>query len=110
MEIRKLFGQDAVKNANANKTRTDAAQGDPNAQGTQAGAANTDGTDVVSVSRLSRQLLQVSDIVQDDSKVRASRVAELKRSIDEGTYSVSSSDVARSLVSYASDSPPLREV
>jgi len=106
MEIRKLFGQqEAVKTA----TQTKRDEVELN-QGSGQQTASAAGEDIVSLSRLSRQLVQVSDIVDQDGQKRAERVRELKKSIDEGSYSVSSSDVARSLVSYASDQPPLREI
>ena len=105
MEIRKLFGQQE-----AVKTATQAKRDEVELQSGGQHSASAAGEDVVSLSRLSKQLVQVSDIVDQDGQKRAERVRELKKSIDEGSYSVSSSDVARSLVSFATDQPPLREI
>lgn len=105
MEIRKLFGQEAQK-ASGQKKREEIEQ----YQGQGQAQVARPGEDVVSLSNLSRQLLQVSDIVAEDSIKRSARVAELKKSVEDGTYSVSSTDVAQSLVSFAAELAPQREV
>ena len=106
MEIRKLFGQqDAVNRTDAKKKEAAVQQNEQNTQG----AAERAGQDVVSVSALSRQLLQISNVLDEDSRKRTERVAELKKRVDEGSYSVDSSDVAASMVSFASELTPLRE-
>ena len=109
MEIRKLFGQnESTKNAAIKKQQEALEQ--QGGTGAEGAVAKKVGDDVVSFSRLSRQLLKVSDIVEEDNKARQSRVAELKRKVEDGSYSVSSTDVAQSLVSFASELPAQREV
>lgn len=99
MRITDIFRQNTLepsRNAAVNKE-----QQSPEEQGVNkvAGA----GEDTVSISTLSRQLNQVSSILADDELNRAARVAELKKQVENGTYSVSSEDVARSLISFARD-------
>jgi flagellar biosynthesis anti-sigma factor FlgM len=108
MEIRKLFGQqDAVRAAN-NRDKSNAVEQDDEQNGNQAGAVQGgNGQDVISLSRLSRQLSQISGILDDDEQRRAARVADLKQKVQSGNYSVDSKDVASSLISYAGDVPPL---
>lgn len=109
MEIRKLFGQtESAKNAAVKKQQEELAQ--QSSTGAEGAVAKVAGEDVVSLSSLSRQLLKVSDIVQEDNKARENRVAELKRKVEDGSYSVDSSDVARSLISFASELPAQRDV
>jgi len=109
MEIRKLFGQtESQKNAAVKKQQGETEQ-QASGNAAAAGSAAAAGNDVVSFSRLSRQLLKVADIVDEDNKTRVERVAEIKRKVSDGSYSVSSTDVAQSIVSYASDLPAVRE-
>ncbi len=103
MEIRKLFGQGnglAAANAKKEQEAVSAYQ-----QQNEAAQKARNGEDVVSLSSLSRQLSQVSNIVEDDNRRRADRVDALKARIESGDYKVSSSDVAASIVSFAQDVP-----
>ena len=108
MEIRKLFGQnEAVKTA-AQKKPEEIEQSQVQGQA-QAQVPHVAGQDVVTVSSLSKQLLQVSDILTDEEKKRAARVEELKRAVKDGSYSASSTEVARSIISFASELQPQAE-
>ncbi|MCB0323363.1 MAG: flagellar biosynthesis anti-sigma factor FlgM [Bdellovibrionales bacterium] len=105
MEIKKLFERNDVESTSgsaqqAAKKRGVAAFQDQQAQ---ADAARRAGEDSVTISPLSRQLAQLSQILSEDEAQQADRVAELKRQVEEGTYSVSRDDVARSVVSFAAD-------
>lgn len=105
MEIKKLFGhksteQEQVQSAkNRNASRN-------NANAENAGVAP--GDDVVNISSLSRSLSRVSSLIAEDEQARAARVEEIKKAVADGTYNVSSTEVAKSLVSFAGDLEPLR--
>lgn len=105
MEIRKLFGQkqDAVQSG-ALKGRP---VGDSNAEsnGERVTDVTLSGDDRVSISPLSRQLSQVAQILGEDEVRRSKRVAELKAAVENGSYQVSSQDVAQSIVNYVADAP-----
>ena len=106
MEIKKLFERNDVETATgsaqqaAKKNKVAAFQ----EQQTSADAARRAGEDSVSISPLSRQLAQLSQILAEDEGQRSERVAELKGRVEDGSYSVSRDDVARSVVSFAADS------
>ena len=102
MEIRKLFGQQSAEHAQARHQRGIEGQAEQNLSLVD-GSQSQEGQDVISLSSLSRQLSQVSGILDEDSQKRAARVQSLKESVADGSYSVSSTDVAGSLISYASD-------
>lgn len=108
MEIKKLYDQDSVtRSYGARKQATVGGKED----GTAAGVAQDPAaSDTVNISTLSRDLSRVSSILDQDEADRADRVAELKKQIADGSYSVSSTDVAGSLISFAADSAPVREV
>lgn len=104
MEIRKLFGQkqDAIQ-SNALKGRGVGESGsDAQSNVTD---LTLDGQDRVSISPLSRQLGQVAQILGEDEVRRSKRVAELKQAVDNGSYNVSSKDVAASIVNFVADAP-----
>lgn len=114
MEIRKLFERGIKKNevglnntaeqVNASKEiikEIELANQD---------ASSGDGDDVVRLSGLSRQLFQISEIVDGDQSARSERIAQLKKAIADGTYSVSSNDLAKSIVSYARELPEQKEI
>lgn len=104
MEIKKLFERNTVDTSSssaqqsAKKTKVAAFQEQQNAAN-----ARKAGEDSVTISPLSRQLAQLSQILSEDETARADRVAELKREVEEGNYSVGRDDVARSLISFAAD-------
>ena len=108
MEIKKIYDQDSIQRSyGARKQATVGGKED----GTQAGAATDPAaSDTVNISSLSRDLSRVSAILDQDEADRADRVADLKKQIAEGTYSVSSTDVAGSLISFAADTAPIREL
>lgn len=110
MEIRKLFGQqDAAVRADNTKSQRDVNNQEPQEAAEKAVSIQPrSGQDVVSVSPLAKQLSQISGILDDDENKRGARVAELKQAVQDGSYSVSSTDVAGAIISYASDVPPLQ--
>jgi negative regulator of flagellin synthesis FlgM len=61
-------------------------------------AGSTRQPDAVSLSDTARALSAATKSVADTSDVRAEKVAALKAAIADGTYSVSSRDLARSMV------------
>ena len=104
MEIKKLLERDALEAQKAGKQKKLAAFEQQQAKPEQI----TRGTeDRVSLSPLSRQLSQVSRILEDEETRQGARVAELKERVESGSYSVSASDVARSVVSFAADTEEL---
>lgn len=107
MEIRKLFGQQEAVAAKADAKKKSAVE---QYEQSSAGAAQRRGEDVVSVSSLSRSLLSISNVLDEDAAKRADRVADLKRRVADGEYSVDSSDVARSIISFAVDQPGSTEL
>ncbi|MFN8388908.1 MAG: flagellar biosynthesis anti-sigma factor FlgM [Bdellovibrionota bacterium] len=107
MEIRKLFGQqEALRTKNARQNEINGQSNDDGAK-TAATTSGGPGQDVVSLSSLSKQLLQISNVLDDDAHKRAARVQELKQQVADGSYSVDSADVAKSIISYAGDVPPV---
>ena len=100
MEIKKLAEHDGLRTEEAVKRQKVSAYQDQNAAGERP-AVN--GEDRVSISPLSRQLSQISGILDEDEAARALRVAGIKQQVEAGTYSVNSKDVALSLISFAAD-------
>ena len=72
-------------------------------QQTVSEAGNEPGEDRVSISSLSKQLSQVSQIVSDDDSQRRGRVQELKAKVESGEYQIDSNSIAQSIVSFAKD-------
>lgn len=114
MEIRKLFGRSVDKNEIGlnNKAEQVVAQKevikDIELENQEASAG--EGEDVVRLSGLSKRLSQISELVDNDQISRSKRIVELKKAITDGKYSVSSQDVAKSLVDYARELPEQKEV
>lgn len=99
MEIKKLFEREPVKaNETLRRRQAEAYQQQDPATQTRAGE------DTVSLSPLSRQLSQLSKILDDDEAARKERVQSIKQEVEAGTYSVDRAAVARSLISYAAES------
>ncbi len=101
MEIKKLFERGNAQTSSQSVQRnrvasTYQAQNEGN-------AARRPGQDSVSISALSRQLSQLSNILADDESARSAKVSELKAKVQAGEFSVESTDVARSMVSFAAD-------
>lgn len=114
MEIRKLFERAIKKNEvglnnNAEQVNT-SKEIIKEIELANQDASATEGDDVVKLSGLSRQLFQISEIVEGDQSARSERITQLKKAIAEGTYSVSSNDLAKSLVSYAQELPEQKEL
>lgn len=106
MEIKKLFERNNTDAASASaqqtakQNRIAAFQEQQNA----ADSARKAGEDSVTISPLSRQLAQLTGILADDQAQQSDRVAEIKRQVEEGSYSANRDAVARSVVSFAADS------
>ena len=62
------------------------------------------GADQVSISPLARQFAQISRLLAEDEQSGQTRLAELKKQVEGGTYSVSGVDVARAITSFTRDS------
>lgn len=69
----------------------------------QSGGQKGTDTDSVNISPLARELFTIQKIVNEDDSLRASRVANLKEQVAAGNYTISSKDVATSIVSFAKD-------
>ena len=104
MEIRKLFGQqhDAIQ---SNPLKGRGAGEAPSGAADSVTEITLESDDRVSISSLSRNLLHVPQILGEDEVRRSKRVADLKKSIEDGTYQVSSQDVAQSIINFAADAP-----
>jgi negative regulator of flagellin synthesis FlgM len=101
MEIKKLFErEDARTSETLQRQKVSAYQEQSTGSSTDVRSSE----DRVTISPLSRQLSQISKIVEDDEAQRQKRVDEIKQQVDAGTYSVDSTAVARSMVSFAADS------
>ncbi len=114
MEIRKLFERGVKKNEvglnnNAEQVNT-SKEIIKEIELANQEASGTEGDDVVKLSGLSRQLFQISEIVEGDQSAQSERIAQLKKAIADGTYSVSSNDLAKSLVDFARDLPEQKEI
>lgn len=107
MEIKKLFGRETNQASSqaVQKSQVSAYQDQAQSSGTR----SVD-QDSVSISSLSRQLSQISDILTKDEESRSARVAELKQKVQNGTFSADPDDVARSLISFAADSSGVSSV
>lgn len=108
MEIKRLFGKAAAFNASNLEASALSGRQIDDADYVRAQQVQTEeGTDVVNISSRSRSLSQISDLLHSDQTKRQSRIDQLREQIAAGTYRPKSEDVARSLISYASELPPL---
>ena len=64
----------------------------------------SEGDDKITISSLSKQLSQISTVLREDDRARDKRVSDLKARIESGEYSVSGTEVAKSMVAFARDS------
>mgnify|MGYP000420099185 CR=1 FL=1 len=95
MKISDLFRRDSgVRSLNS-----DAIEEKNGSKGARPETAVSD--DTISISPKARQFRQIANIVNEDESARSQKVAELKQRVANGGYSVSSADVAQSIVSYA---------
>lgn len=67
------------------------------------------GEDRITISPLARQLATVTKVLNEDETARTDRVASLKAQVANGSYNVSSGDVAKAIISFAGDLEPLKE-
>ena len=103
MRISDIFNRQSVYNSDrandANRVNGAGSEG-------QSEQGAKQGEDRVSISPLARRFKQVSEIVREDETARAQRVQTLKAQVDSGQYAVSSTDVAKSVVSFVKDAQP----
>lgn len=103
MEIKKLFDRDVQRSYGPGRQdRVDA-----NKQEQANPAPAQAGEDVVSLSSRSRELSRVTDsaagvLASDELRTR-DRVEQLKQAVANGTYNVSSEDVAKSIFAFVAD-------
>ncbi|MCC6221197.1 MAG: flagellar biosynthesis anti-sigma factor FlgM [Deltaproteobacteria bacterium] len=100
MRISDIFRRHSLDQTTA-KNSAQQAKDERESSNSSAIASNSD--DRVSISPMARQFAQISKIVAEDEEKQSSRVEDLKRKIAAGEYSVSSSDVANSILSFAKD-------
>lgn len=98
MRISDIFKQQTVSESGRAK-----ANQNPYAKSQGSETGNEPGEDRVSISSLSKQLSQVSQIVSDDDSQRRGRVQELKAKVESGEYQIDSNSIAQSIVSFAKD-------
>lgn len=94
MKIRDLF-QNRSENISLKSSRVE------EGQQSKAGPEAVAGEDVVSISPLARR---ISEMIALDEKDQTERVAELKRQVEAGTYSISNEKLAESIAAYLRDS------
>lgn len=61
------------------------------------------GSDTVSFSNASRDLLRASALLEKDAEVRKGKISDIKDRIEKGTYKIDSKEVAKSLISFVAD-------
>ncbi len=61
------------------------------------------GSDTVSFSNASRDLLKASALLERDAVGRASKVQDIKDRVEKGLYKIDSGEVAKSIISFVSD-------
>ena len=61
------------------------------------------GEDRVTISKVARDLMTINKVLTQDEKAQAEKVADIKRRIADGTYNVSSTDVAGKIVDSLDD-------
>ena len=61
------------------------------------------GSDTVSFSNASRDLLRASALLERDADTRSAKIKDIKDRIEKGTYKIDSSEVAKSLISFVAD-------
>ena len=61
------------------------------------------GSDTVSFSNASRDLLKASALLEKDAEVRSNKIKDIKDRIEKGVYKIDSSEVAKSLISFVAD-------
>ena len=105
MEIKKLLGHNI--SGFGNGSTAEKVSGNPEAETIQENteAAKSAGVDTVQVSALARQLSQISTILNGDDIERRAKIDEIKKRVQDGSYSVDSREVARSIISFTKDLP-----
>ena len=61
------------------------------------------GSDTVSFSNASRDLLKASALLERDAVGRNSKIQDIKDRIEKGVYKIDSGEVAKSLISFVAD-------
>ncbi len=93
---------DLLKDRRLNDSRKVEGERNVDSTRTQPNGAEESG-DKVTISVLGRKYSQVSELLAEDEAKQRDRVEELKRRIADGTYDVSSENVARALISFTRD-------
>ena len=105
MEIKKLLGRNISGFGNGAAADKVTSNSEAETAQENSEAAKSAGVDTVNVSSLARQLSQISTILNGDDVERRAKIDDIKKRIEEGTYSVDSRDVAKSLIDYAKGEP-----
>lgn len=100
MKISDLFSRQSIYGTERSNdsSRVGNAQSEQSSRG-----KGGEGEDRVSISPMARRFKQVSEIVREDEELRAQRVQALKAQVESGKYQVSSTDVAKSVVSFVKE-------
>jgi flagellar biosynthesis anti-sigma factor FlgM len=61
------------------------------------------GSDTVSFSNASRDLLRASALLEKDAEVRKGKISDIKDRIEKGLYKIDSKEVSKSLISFVAD-------
>lgn len=99
MDIKKLTGNESSSIATSQARQAKVSQ----YQDQQVAHTSREGQDTVSISNRSRQLAKISTILEKDQVSRNDKIAALKEKVQNGTYSVDTREVARSMISFAAD-------
>lgn len=97
MRISSLFKQSSVDNAQRSEN-ADSARREAKVASAREALERKSSQDTVTISSVSRQLSQVSRIIEEDEAQNQARVEDLKTRVAEGNYSVSSEEVAAALI------------
>ena len=61
------------------------------------------GSDTISFSNASRDLLKASVLLEKDAETRSNKIKDIKDRIEKGVYKIDSGEVAKSLISFVAD-------
>ncbi|HMO19204.1 MAG TPA: flagellar biosynthesis anti-sigma factor FlgM [Oligoflexia bacterium] len=99
MDIKKIQGDQGLGTVNTQRKVNPYQESQSNASQNQVPT----GSDTVQLSNMARQLSRLSPIIEEDNNQRKAKIDSIKARIENGSYQVDSKDVARSILSYASD-------
>ena len=105
MEIKKLLGRNISGFGNGSTAEKVSGSSEAETAQENTEAAKSAGVDTVQVSSLARQLSQISTILNGDDLERRAKIDAIKKRVEDGTYSIDSKDVARSIISFTKDLP-----